>query len=133
MLRVSDLMTHSVVTLLPEMTLAQAAATLSTIGVTGAPVCDEEGRLIGVFSQSDVVKLDESIVEGARVADTMTRAVHTVRASDPLQAALGSMATHGVHRLPVLDDEGHLAGIITPMDVVRAIASGRMQVPALDR
>lgn len=133
MLRVSDLMTHSVVTLLPEMTLAQAAATLSTIGVTGAPVCDEEGRIVGVFSQSDVARLDGSIAAGATVGDTMTRTVLTVRASDPLQAALGSMATHGVHRLPVLDDDGHLAGIITPMDVVRAIAGGRIQVPALDQ
>lgn len=131
MLRVSDVMTHSVVTLLPEMTLAQAAATLSTIGVTGAPVCDQEGRLIGVFSQSDVVKLDGPIAAEAKVADSMTRAVHTVRASDPLQAALGSMAAHGVHRLPVLDEDGHIAGIITPMDLVRAIASGRIQVPAL--
>lgn len=132
MVRVSDVMTHSVVTLLPEMTLAQAAATLSTIGVTGAPVCDGEGRLIGIFSQSDVVKVDGSIAAGATIADTMTRTVLTVRASDPLKAAIGSMAAHGVHRLPVLDEDGHIAGIITPMDLVRAIAGGRIPVPALD-
>ena len=128
MLRVRDVMTHSVVTLSPEMSLAEAMGTLSTIGVSGAPVCDAAGQVVGVFSQSDVVKLDGSVPTGARVEALMTAKVLSVGLDEGLEAAIGALAKHGVHRLMVLDAEGGLSGIITPMDVVRAIARGKLVV-----
>jgi len=132
MLLVSDVMTHSVVTLTPEMSLGEAAATLSTLGVSGAPVCDAEGHVVGVFSTSDVLKLDGSTAAGARVGALMTPEVISIGASDPLKAAIARMAERGVHRLVVLGEDGHLAGIITPMDVVKAVARGAITSPSLD-
>src|SRR5262245_56857348 len=117
MLLVRDVMTESVVTLAPEMSLAEAASTLTTIGVSGAPVCDAAGRMIGVFSQSDVVKLDGCIPDGANVGTIMTRAVVSVRPSDPLVSAIRLIAEKGVHRLMVAGEDGQLVGILTPMDV----------------
>lgn len=133
MLLVSDVMTHSVVTLAPEMSLGDAAATLSTMGVSGAPVCDVEGHVVGVFSKSDVLKLDGSTAEGARVGALMTAKVASIRDSEPLKAAIEQMAAAGVHRLIVIGADGHLAGIITPMDVIKALASGKLAAPALDQ
>ncbi|AKT39312.1 CBS domain-containing protein [Chondromyces crocatus] len=130
MLRVSDVMTNSVVTLSPEMTLAEAANTLSTIGVSGAPVCDDAERVVGVFSQSDVVKLDGPAPEGSLVRHLMTAKVISVGVDESLEVAIASLAANGVHRLMVLDGQGQLAGIITPMDVVKAIAKGRLVVRA---
>ncbi len=132
MLLVSDVMTHSVVTLAPEMSLGDAAATLSTLAVSGAPVCDAEGHVVGVFSKSDVLKLDGSTAEGANVGALMTAKVASIGASEPLKTAIARMAATGVHRLVVLGEDGHLAGIITPMDVIKAIASGKLPAPGLD-
>lgn len=132
MLRVHEIMTHSVVVLAPEMPLSQASATLSTMGVSGAPVCDAAGHMVGVFSKSDVVKLDGTVPERATVGELMTRAVASVRPSDPLKAAIALMAERGLHRLVVLGDDDQIAGILTPMDVVKAIAAGRITAPQID-
>jgi predicted transcriptional regulator len=126
MVRVSDLMTHSVVTLAPEMSLGEAATTLATMGVSGAPVCDAGGHVVGVFSKSDVVKLDGSIPPVATVQALMTAAVVSVRSSAPLTAAIALFAEKGVHRLMVLGEDDQLEGILTPMDIVRAIAAGKL-------
>ena len=58
----------------------------------------------------------------------MTAKVLSLGLDEGLEAAIEALAKHGVHRLMVLDAEGGLAGIITPMDVVRAIARGRLVV-----
>ena len=132
MLLVSDLMTHSVVTLTPEMSLAQATSTLATMDVSGAPVCDAEGRAVGVFSKSDIIKLDGSVRPAATVGELMTAAVVGIRPSDPIAAAIDLMARRGVHRLMVLDEDGAVAGILTPMDIVKAVASGKLPVQGYD-
>jgi len=128
MLLVSDLMTHSVVTLTPEMSLAQATSTLATMDVSGAPVCDAEGRAVGVFSKSDIIKLDGSVRPAATVGELMTAAVVAIRPSDPIASAIDLMARRGVHRLMVVDEDGAVAGILTPMDIVKAVASGKLPV-----
>ena len=128
MLRVSDLMMPSVVTLTPEMSIGEASRTLATMGVSGAPVCDADGRIIGVFSKSDVVKLDGSIPPVATVRALMTAAVVSVRLSVPLAAAIALFADKGVHRLLVVAEDGQLEGILTPMDIVKALATGKLTI-----
>ncbi len=127
-MRVGDLMVHSVVTLTPEMSLGQAAETLATLAVSGAPVCDAAGHVVGVFSKSDAIKRDGSVVQTATVRELMTQGSLSIRDSDPLSAAIMMMAAKGVHRLVVVDGDGQLAGILTPMDIVKAIASGRLRI-----
>jgi CBS-domain-containing membrane protein len=51
--------------------------------------------------------------------------VITLYADDPAMAAVDQMAKRAIHRIVVLDQDSKLAGIVTPMDVVRALAAGR--------
>jgi predicted transcriptional regulator len=125
---VAELMTQAVLLLSPETPLRSAAETLGNLGVSGAPVCDKSGAVVGVFSKSDVVdrlqggRLDEA----GTVGDHMTRKVLVVAPGDPVARAVSIMAREGVHRLIVADDAGHVLGIITPLDVVKALDRGAL-------
>jgi predicted transcriptional regulator len=134
MLLVRDIMTESVLTLAKDTPLTEAATTLANMGVSGAPVCDENGRVIGVFSKSDIVsKLGDGTPPGAlTVGSIMTDRVFSVRPGDPLKTAVWLMVFESVHRLMVVGDDGKLAGILTPMDVLKAIVNGVMTTSSLE-
>ncbi|MBX3213753.1 MAG: CBS domain-containing protein [Labilithrix sp.] len=130
MLTVADIMTKSVVTLSPFESLAQAADTLAMMGVSGAPVCDAGARAIGVFSKSDVLGglVDGRLRPDAVVKDHMTKVTISLRAGDPVTAAVSVMAERSIHRLLVLDDAEHVVGIVSPLDILKAIHDGRLRL-----
>lgn len=134
MTKVAEVMTQAVLTLSPMTSLVDAAQTLATLGVSGAPVCDVEGHVLGVFSKSDVVdrlsggRLDEA----GTVGEHMTRRVVSVGPTAPLSEAIALMATKAVHRIVVVDGEGRVVGIVTPLDIVKAVADGRSLLGSLD-
>lgn len=133
MLVVSDVMTRSVVTLAPGTPLQEAALTLANMGVSGAPVCDEQGRVIGVFSKSDIAsKLSEDRpLETVTVGELMTSIVFSVRPGDALRTAIWLMVYENVHRVMVTEEGEQIVGIVTPMDVLKAIVAGKMTSAAL--
>lgn len=133
MLVVSDVMTRSVVTLTPDTPFQEAALTLANMGVSGAPVCDEHGRLIGVFSKSDVTsKLGEGkSLDAATVGELMTSIVFSVRPGDALRTAIWLMVYENVHRVMVTEEGEQVVGIVTPMDILKAVVAGKMTSPDL--
>jgi predicted transcriptional regulator len=126
MKKVRDLMTSSVVTVTADETLAQAAATLTSLSVSGAPVCDAEQRVIGVFSKSDIVDrlIDAKVDPGARVGDHMSKVLVSLRPDDSVKTAVELMADKRIHRVVVLDDGGKVVGILSPLDILAAIRAG---------
>ncbi|MBX3222215.1 MAG: CBS domain-containing protein [Labilithrix sp.] len=132
MLTVADIMTRSVVTLSPFESLAQAADTLAMMGVSGAPVCDAGARALGVFSKSDVVGglVDGHLRPDALVRDHMTKVTVSLRAEDTVAAAASVMAERSIHRVLVLDDDEHVVGIVSPLDILKAIHDGRLRLEA---
>lgn len=129
-MKVADIMSKSVVTLSPDETLAQAADTLASLGVSGAPVCDETERVVGVFSKSDLVA---RIIEGrldpqAKVGDHMTNVTFQLAPDDDVRRAIDLMADKSIHRVLVLDGDRHVLGIVSPLDVLRAIREGRLRL-----
>jgi CBS-domain-containing membrane protein len=124
-MRVRDIMTTEVITLVASTSLDDAARSLTYHQVTGAPVL-EHGRIVGVVSKSDLVDPRHRSSGDAKpiVRDAMTRIVHAVRPGDPAMAAVRLMVDQSVHRAVVVDDKGKLAGIVSPMDVLRALARG---------
>lgn len=124
-LRVRDIMTEEVITLVASTTVDDAARCLTFHRVSGAPVL-ERGRIVGVVSKSDLVapRHRSSPTDKPTVRDAMTKVVQAVRPGDPAMAAVRLMVQENVHRAVVVDGQGKLAGIVTTMDVLRALARG---------
>jgi predicted transcriptional regulator len=116
-----DIMSTAVCTVTPDMRLARAAELLAENQVSGAPVCDRDGRVIGILSESDLTDAFAGRHERT-VADVMTPEVLSVRSDQPIGQAIRTMAFEGVHRLVVLDEKGLLRGIVTSMDILRELA-----------
>jgi CBS-domain-containing membrane protein len=124
-LRVRDIMTTDVITVVSGTSVDDAARSLTFHHVSGVPVL-EHGRVVGVVSKSDLVdpRYRSSATATPTVREAMTRVVHAVRPGDPTMMAVRLMVNQSVHRAVVVDDQGKLAGIVSPMDVMRALARG---------
>lgn len=133
-------MQRDVVTVAPTATLKEAAALLIRHRISGLPVCEADGRLVGVLSEADILLkeaaypinlsgvlgrlLDEAYGDTARfsartVADAMTTPAITIEPQRDVAEAARLMTTHHVNRLPVVE-QGALVGIVTRADLVRA-------------
>lgn len=127
MLRVKDIMTKSVFTLEAKASMVEAAWALTRRKINGAPVRDEEGRLVGMLSKSDLVNPEpQDWIKGeALVEDLMTPQVLGLYEDDAAVAAAHGMTEANVHQALVYGPNGELAGIVAAMDIVRAVAQGR--------
>lgn len=146
---VAEIMTVPRVTLLPTMSLAEARDVLVREGVSGAPVVNASGDLLGVFSQQDLLRvlfaeditdsLDDEVLDwfsgkGKRndwtaiakrladkqVADTIGPNVFTAAATDPVSHAAETMRKHKIHRL-IVTDKGKVVGIVSTFDLLQLI------------
>jgi len=124
-LRVRDVMTRNVHALPATMPIVEAAEQLAAWHVSGAPVLQGK-RLVGVASKTDLFdpRREREDEVTATVLDVMTPMVYAVRDSDPAVLAARLMTDEHIHRVIVLDEHGHIAGIVTSMDLVDAIAHG---------
>ncbi|MCS7006311.1 MAG: CBS domain-containing protein [Gaiellaceae bacterium] len=147
-MRVSELMTEDVVTVRPEISLRDAAALLAERRISGVPVVDDEGRVVGVLSEADIVAkaggprhghrllgwlfepdLDLGDKIAARtVGEAMSVPPVTIEAERRVHEAARIMASEGINRLPVVSAEGKLVGIVTRADVVRAFARSDAEI-----
>jgi CBS domain-containing protein len=127
MLRIKDIMTKRVYVVDADASAEEAAWGLTRRHIGGAPARDADGNLVGVLSSSDLVNPEPAqwIRGEATVGDLMNPDVVSLYADDPAMAAVDQMAKRDIHRVIVLDQDSKLAGIVTPMDVVRALAAGR--------
>jgi CBS-domain-containing membrane protein len=119
-LRVRDVMTEALVLLRKQASLDTAWQTLHDAGLSGAPVLDERGHLVGVISLADFAD-PRRRGQFATVGDAMTRVVYAVRAEDPAAAAVHLMLRESIHRVVVVDERGALVGIVVPTDVLRKV------------
>jgi CBS-domain-containing membrane protein len=119
-LRVRDVMTEPLLLLRAETSLDAAWHTLHDAGVTGAPVLNAQGRLVGVISLADFAD-PRRRAQALTVGDAMTRVIYAVRADDPAVTAVRLMLRENIHRVVVVDEQGALVGIIVAMDVLRAL------------
>lgn len=119
-LRIEEVMTKNVTTLSPSMIMREALDIFQKDRISGAPV-QEDNRLIGILSIEDLIR---SLREGRvdlKVSDYMTTQVLTVLSTDPLIEALKIFVRTKVGRLPVLNLDGNLVGIITKGDLTNGL------------
>ncbi len=124
--RVKDVMTPTVVFLRTEQMLDEAWEILHANSISGAPVLDGAGRLVGIVSKADVADpRRRSADHAATVRDAMTRVIYAVRSDDSILSAVRLMVDEDIHRVVVIGDDAKVAGIVTPMDVLRALLCGQ--------
>jgi CBS domain-containing protein len=153
----ADLMMANPLSVRADATVEEAAAFLTDKGFSAAPVIDEAGRPIGVISRTDiVVHARERAValpatpepsgaaahagrpggascrrgvkaDPSRVRDIMTPGVLSVSPETPAATVIADMVGRNVHRLFVIDQNGILIGVISPLDVLRHL---RPELPA---
>jgi len=122
---VRDVMTTGVVTVRPDTPYRTVAALFREHRVSGFPVTGDDGTVIGVVSETDLLALAAGQRHGrhdpgdqATAGDLMSHPAVTARPDDLVQAAAGLMRKHRLQRLPVVGLDGRLAGIISRSDVL---------------
>ncbi len=109
-----------VVTIGPDEPVSEAVDRMEKHGVGGLPVVDGKGRVIGIVTRRDVDLLDEDELEKLRVKDVMTEEPVVVEEGEDLEdRAYEAMRAEKIERVPVVDSEGRLIGIITARDLSR--------------
>ncbi|HTE51889.1 MAG TPA: CBS domain-containing protein [Kofleriaceae bacterium] len=114
------IMTRKVVCARPEMDASYLRERLLERGVSGAPVVDDWGRVVGVVSRTDLLEHEvTSLRQGKTVADIMMPLVFTLQPEAPIGQAAALMAYEGVHRIVVVDGSGCVVGVVTSLDISR--------------
>lgn len=122
---VRDVMSEALVFVGAQMLAAEAAEILIRHRIHGAPVLGDRGRVVGVVSKTDLVDPRRAGQDTEHlVEDLMTRVLFAVRARDPVMQAVRLMVEEDIHRALVVNDDGTLAGIVAPMDILRALLKG---------
>lgn len=126
---VGDLMTIDPIVTRPEARIEEAERLLDVYGVTGLPVVDESGGLVGVISQTDLLRgagdINSAVrrrFTGLRVADLMTSPAVTIAIDAPVVDAARLMRDEHVHRVVAVNAAGHAVGVLSAMDFVTLYA-----------
>jgi CBS domain-containing protein len=127
-MRVRDVMTTPAVSVPLRTPLGAAAALLVAHGFTGAPVVDDEGRLVGIVTEADLVRgqIPPDGWAGAQppnppVVEVMTPTPLAMRPEDDLSDVVATMLDARLRTLPIVDD-GVLVGVLSRRDVLRCVA-----------
>ena len=150
-MRAHQIMTRSVITIPPDATILEAANTMLRHHVSGLPVVDAAGALVGIVSEGDFIRrseigtkrkrgrwlkflLGDSAVDyvhehGRKVSDVMTGdPVVTVTEDASLEQIVDTMETNGVKRLPVMRGN-QLVGLVSRANLMQAVASLAREIP----
>jgi CBS domain-containing protein len=152
MLTASDVMTTNVITVTPETSVKDTARLLYTERISGVPVMDIDGQVIGIVSENDLIRhvevtgeprrswlatllTDDSTLareyaktHGRTVQDVMTTPVITVAETTSLAQIAETLERHSIKRLPVVR-EGLLIGIVTRNNLLQALATTDVSEP----
>jgi CBS domain-containing protein len=157
-LNAADIMTRTVVSARPEDPVIKVAKLLSDHGISAVPVCDEQGRLLGMLSEGDLMRpfgqenalkrdwwldllaegtdlapvfLDYVRLDSRRAHDLMVTPVITAPDDATVPVLADLLARHRIKRVPIMHD-GKVVGIVSRADVVRVLAQspGAIAEPA---
>ena len=124
------------VTLRPEDSIADALGLMERYRISGVPIVDEDGRLVGILTNRDLRFRDDADVP---VSALMTSAnLITAPVGTTLEEARAILGRHRIEKLPVVDADGRLTGLITVKDIQKRIdypdstkdEQGRLRVAA---
>lgn len=151
-MRARDIMTTSVVTVSPETDVAEAVKLMLERQISGVPVVDDSGRLIGILTEGDLMRRAELVsgrqswwinpisspeqeakayvkAHGLKVKDVMTKEVVTINEQEPLDRIAMVFEERGIKRTPVLRS-GKVVGIVSRANLLRSLAVKKITDPA---
>ena len=152
-MKAADVMRHKVVTVTPETTVAEAAQTMLRHDVSGLPVIDAKGKLVGMVTEGDLLRRAETGTErrrphwlefilgpgrlaadyvhahGRKVEEVMTRKVYGVAPATPLEEVVQLMERHRIKRLPVVERD-RVVGIVSRASLLPVLAHLAETAPA---
>lgn len=118
-----DIMSTEIITVKTDTLMEDALKLLVNTKITGVPVTDEEGKMVGVFSDYDIISqvsaTNEPKPEIFKKPIQFTTTVKTIKETTPLSEILDLIINGRYRRLPVLNREGKLVGIITRRDLMK--------------
>jgi CBS domain-containing protein len=141
-------MTRELITASPETTFKEAVRLLEDNRISGLPVVGRDGKLVGIVSEADLLnkaekrepdayvlesrrhRLDRSRASALDVASAMSRDIVSVRPDSPIAFAAREMHARGFKRLPVVDAEGRLVGIVSRGDVLKVFLRSDAELAA---
>ncbi|MCT9000154.1 CBS domain-containing protein [Chelativorans intermedius] len=139
-MKARDIMTVGCMVVSADNSVRHAARIMLDSGVSGLPVLDDTGRIIGIITEGDLLRrmelggprpriptperraIDYLKRQGWKVADVMSRDVVIADENESVDSIAALMAEHGVKRVPVLRD-GKLVGMVTRRDLLKAICA----------
>lgn len=144
-MQAKDVMTSEVVTIGPGASVKDLARLLLEHRISGVPVLDDTGRLVGMASEGDLMRRaggEEAVrswwlrlfsayedtrtwikEHGGLVKDVMTREVVTVMPDTPLSEVARTLERNRIKRVPVVDEPGHVVGIVSRANLMQGLAS----------
>lgn len=140
-----DVMTRRADTIRDDDTIETAMETMVQAGLSALPVVTQAGSCVGMLTQTDIIRLAGQLeheashnrrhdlaalffgvgldqISQARVEDVMTTHVLSVAEDDPATAVADKMLQHEIHHLPVCDANDQIVGVVSSMDLVKAIS-----------
>jgi CBS domain-containing protein/anti-sigma regulatory factor (Ser/Thr protein kinase) len=119
-LKINDVMSRELHVVLPEMSMADLLDILRDAQISGTPVV-MAGKMVGIVSLEDLIRSMRANDLGSPIRQYMTTEVIAARSYDPIIEAIEMLTKHHVGRLPVLDENENLVGIITKGDITRGV------------
>jgi len=141
-MKIKDVMTVDVLTVPTGKTLKETAQILATTGISGLVVVDDDRKVVGVISEADILFKErgperrrggsfawlffpdmlenEAKLDARTAGEAMSSPAITIGPDRPVGEAAAKMLDDAINRLPVVDDDGELLGIVTRADLVRA-------------
>lgn len=117
------MMARRVYTLTPGQTLREVAQLLSRHDISGGPVVDDSGTVVGYLTRTDIIDAiarDEDAL-ALRTEDVMSREIHSISPDASLDDALKVMVFEGVHHLLVREGQGEPQGLLSSLDIFQAL------------
>ena len=148
-MKAADIMARKVIAISPEHSVKHAACVMSEKHISGLPVLDDNGSLVGILTEGDLLRraelgpaawrgtgstheeAPEIFIKGNswRVGDVMTPGVVTVDEDTPVDRIAAAMKTHDIKRVPVVR-AGQIVGIVSRGDILRVIAAAVPDITA---
>ncbi|WP_198014964.1 CBS domain-containing protein [Mastigocladopsis repens] len=149
---VADIMSHDPIVVRPETPLQEAIKILAERRISGLPVVDDSSNLVGIISETDLMWQETGVTPpayimfldsviylqnpaeyerglhkalGQTVGEVMSKNPITITPDKTVTEAARVMHDRNVHRLPVLDSEGQVIGLLTRGDIIRAMAASQ--------